>query len=89
MYLLGNETGTIYTGVTNDPVRRLAEHRNGVGSQFTKRYEVKKLLLLEEYGSIYEAIAREKQIKGWKRYKKLKLIEDSNPKYKDLAEDWY
>ena len=89
VYILGSKSGTLYTGVTNDPLRRIAEHRDGTGSKFSRRYKLKKVLLLEEYGNIHEAIAREKQIKGWKRLKKLALIEGTNPKFEDLAVDWY
>ncbi len=77
----------LYVGVTNDLNRRLYEHKNGLLEGFTKRYNVHKLVYCEETGSINDAIAREKQIKGWKREKKNQLVEMINPEWKDLSEE--
>jgi putative endonuclease len=70
--------------VTNDLERRLAEHREGMASGFTSRYRIHRILYCEEYGYIEDAIAREKQIKRWRRAKKLALIASENPEWRDL-----
>ena len=80
---------TIYTGVTNDIVRRVWEHRSGNIRGFTSRYKCGWLLYYEEFSDINQAIAREKQIKGWKRDKKIELIISLNPMRKDLANEWF
>ena len=80
----GNDV--LYVGVTNDIVRRVYEHKNGVADGFTKKYNVNKLVYAEECGDIYAAISREKQIKGWSRKKKFDLINSINPGMKDLYE---
>ena len=80
---------TIYTGVTNDIVRRVWEHRSGNIRGFTSRYKCGWLLYYEEFDDINQAIAREKQIKGWKRDKKIELIISLNPMRKDLAKEWF
>ncbi|WP_299194969.1 GIY-YIG nuclease family protein [uncultured Litoreibacter sp.] len=78
--------GAIYTGVTNDLVRRANEHRNGLISGFTEKYQCKTLVWYEEHQDINEAILREKRIKKWKRAWKIALIEASNPSWEDLLE---
>ena len=83
-----NYRGTLYTGVTNDLTRRVYEHRQKLSDGFTKRYNISKLMYYEVTGDIEEAIAREKQIKGWLRSKKVALIESWNPYWIDLAEEW-
>ena len=75
----------LYIGVTNDLQRRLYEHKNKLIDGFTKRYNISKLVYFEEYADIEEAIAREKQLKGWTRAKKDKLIEKENPKWDELS----
>jgi len=86
VYMLASaRNGTLYVGVTNDIVRRAFEHRSGVGAAFTHKYRVSRLVWMEPHGSITEAIAREKQIKGWNRVWKLKLIERDNPQWLDLG----
>ncbi len=85
IYLMTNENNTvIYTGVTNDLVRRVWEHREGLERGFCKRYNVKKLVYFESCGDIYSAIGREKQIKAGSRRKKLDLIQGMNPGWEDL-----
>lgn len=75
VYLLTNQSGsTIYVGVTNDLQRRIAEHQNGEGGEFTARYHVNQLVYVEEFSDVNDAIAREKQIKHWRREKKEQLI---------------
>ena len=77
--------GTLYTGVTNDLTRRIWEHKNGISKQaFTTKYNVTRLVYMEEYDNIEDAIAREKQLKNWKRLWKIRLIESVNPEWLDL-----
>jgi putative endonuclease len=84
-YILASDrNGTLYVGVTNDIARRIFEHRSGRGARLTSRYRVIRLVWMEPYDSIIEAISREKQIKGWNRGWKLKLIERDNPQWLDL-----
>jgi putative endonuclease len=85
VYILGSATGTLYTGVTSDFDRRFLEHKNGIKSTFASKYGCNRLLLIENFTDIRSAIAREKQIKGWTRARKLALITRSNPEFKDLA----
>ncbi|HIG75544.1 MAG TPA: GIY-YIG nuclease family protein [Bacteroidetes bacterium] len=84
-YILASRTRVLYIGVTNDLARRLAEHRAGIGSQFTKRYRVHRLVFAEEHSDVRDAIQREKQLKGWKRDRKVALIDAHNPEWLDLA----
>ena len=80
VYILTNKNKTtLYIGVTNDLNRRLKEHQSGNGSKFTKKYGLEYLIYFEEFNIIELAIAREKQLKGWTRIKKNKLIESINP----------
>jgi putative endonuclease len=87
VYIMTNRSGTLYIGVTNDLTRRIAEHKQGTGSTFTTRYRMTRLLYMEETDDIHAAIAREKQLKGWTRAKKLALIAAQNPKWIDLWEE--
>ena len=86
VYIMANATGTVvYTGVTNDVVRRVYEHKHNSDSKsFTAKYEVHKLVYFEETSSSYAAISREKQIKSWNRKRKNPLVESMNPKWEDL-----
>ena len=87
VYILTNKTDTVmYIGVTNDLQRRLCEHKNEQIEGFTKRYHVHKLVYYEEYHEINDAIAREKQLKGWKREKKNALVLAKNPNLDDWSE---
>lgn len=81
-----NNSKTLYTGVTNDLHRRVYQHKYKIIKGFTYRYNIDKLVYYEEYFDIIDAICREKQIKGWKRQKKIDLIESMNPDWKDFAE---
>jgi len=86
VYILASaRNGTLYTGVTNDIARRTGEHKDKQVPGFTKRYGVGILVWFEEHGEVARAIEREKQIKGWNRAWKLKLIERDNPQWLDLA----
>lgn len=88
VYILTNKNNTtLYTGVTNNIERRLFEHKNGLFEGFTKKYNLHKLIYLEETHDVNSAIAREKQIKGWTREKKEDLIFQMNPNWKDLSEE--
>lgn len=89
VYILTNNSGTLYTGVTNDLVRRLTEHRQSRPNSFTSRYKVGRLVYYEETSDVLSAIEREKQIKGWLRSKKVALIKSLNPLWKDLSEGWF
>ena len=78
----------MYIGVTNNPERRVLEHRNKIVKGFTSRYNVDKLVYFEKFSDINEAIKREKRLKKWNRQWKIDLIEKDNPEWKDLAEEW-
>jgi putative endonuclease len=85
VYILTNaRNGTLYTGVTNDLLRRVWEHKNGVVEGFTKQHELEKLVWYEIHANAYEAITREKRIKAWKRDWKKRIIEEMNPYWNDL-----
>jgi putative endonuclease len=84
-----NKSRTLYTGVTNDLLRRVYEHKNKLIKGFTSKYNIQYLVYYEITSSIYSAIEREKQIKGWVRAKKIALIESVNPEGKDLSEEWF
>ena len=86
VYIMASRrNGTLYTGVTADLSRRVYEHRESLHPGFTRRYGCKLLVWYEGYPTMNEAIAREKQIKGWNRAWKLKLIEEGNPEWVDLT----
>jgi putative endonuclease len=89
VYILSSRSGVLYIGVTNHLERRILEHKQKRGSSFTKRYNVTRLAYFEETDDIHAAIAREKEIKGWLRSKKIALIKSMNPKWEDLSEGWY
>lgn len=78
--------GVLYTGVTADVVARVWQHKNGMGSQFCRKYNCDKLVFAEPHATIEEAIAREKAIKAWPRLWKLQLIHAPNPNWDDLFE---
>ena len=88
VYIMTNKINSVlYTGVTNDLNRRLFEHKNKLLEGFTKKYNIDKLLFYEAYDDINNAIAREKQIKGGSRAKKIQLIEEMNSKWDDLCDE--
>ena len=89
VYIVANSRHTVlYTGVTNNLLRRVSEHKNKTISGFTKRYNFDQLVYFECGNDINIAIAREKQIKCWARAKKVALIDSTNPQWSDLAADW-
>ena len=87
VYILASVSRVLYTGVTNDLLRRLAEHRSGVVPSFTARYRTKRLVYFDVADDALSAIEREKQIKRWRRDKKVALIEEVNPGWRDLSKD--
>jgi len=88
VYILASKkNGTLYTGVTNNLIRRLHEHKNNIADGFTKKYNIKNLVYFEQTTDIESAITREKCIKKWNRDWKIKLIEESNPEWKDLSQE--
>jgi putative endonuclease len=90
VYILASQkNGTLYVGVTGNLEKRVAEHKAKICEGFTKKYNVSKLVYYEDTDDVNAAIAREKQLKKWERSWKLRLIEESNPSWKDLSEEWF
>ena len=90
VYIMSNaHHKVLYTGVTNDLQRRVLEHRAGEGGVFTKKYNVHKLVYFEYGNDVNAAIIREKQIKAGSRKKKMELINNMNPEWKDLYEEYF
>jgi putative endonuclease len=87
--IMSNKSGTLYTGITNDLEKRVYQHKCKTIEGFTKRYNITQPVFFESTNYITSAIAREKQIKGMLRHKKVELIKSLNPEWKDLSEDWY
>ncbi len=87
VYIMSNRTHVLYIGVTNDLGRRVAEHKEDTGTGFTHKYDLTRLVYFELYQDVRDAITREKQLKGWKREKKVCLIEALNPKWSDLSRE--
>ncbi|MDK2982007.1 MAG: putative endonuclease [Chloroflexota bacterium] len=88
VYIMTNASNTLYIGVTNNLMRRVQEHRNGKIPGFTRKYNIHKLVYFEQGDDINSALFREKQVKKWRREKKIALIESINPEWRDLSEDW-
>ncbi len=89
VYILTNSSRTLYVGVTNNLFKRVYEHKNKFVQGFTSKYNIGWLVYYEQTGNLASAVAREKQLKGWRRSKKVELIEAFNPALKDLSMDWY
>lgn len=89
VYIMANRSRTLYTGVTNNLVRRVAEHKEKKVPGFTKKYGLTRLVYFERTPDVKAAIAQEKRIKGWLRAKKIALIESANPKWNDLSAGWF
>jgi len=87
VYIMASKSRTLYTGVTNNLLRRVDEHKKGIGSKFAAKYNINRLVYYDHTGDVLAAIAREKQIKSWRRSKKVTLIESMNPEWRDLYED--
>ena len=75
--------------MTNNLERRIDQHKRKIGSEFTVKYNITRLVYYEHFADIRDAIAREKQLKKWRREKKVWLIERENPEWKDLSEEWF
>jgi putative endonuclease len=89
VYVLSSDTGVLYLGAMNDLHRGLEEHRRELVAAFSQRYRTTRLVYFEETPDIRSAIARERQLKGWRRSKKLSLIRSTNPGFHDLREEWW
>lgn len=86
-YIMASKSGTLYVGVTNNLGRRVYEHKKHLHPGFTSKYSCYKLVYFENYNSVKDAIAREKQLKNWRRSKKEFLIRTINPSWKDLSRE--
>ena len=89
VYIMTSRNRTLYTGVTSDLLSRVYAHKQKLADGFTKKYNVSSLVFYETTNGVESAIAREKQIKNWRRSKKIALIESVNPDWKDLSLEWY
>jgi putative endonuclease len=89
VYILASRSRNLYTGVTSRLQKRMREHREKLVPGFTSRYNIFRLVHFEVFGGVGAAIAREKEIKAWRREKKIWLIERDNPMWKDLAAEWF
>jgi putative endonuclease len=85
-YIMASESGVLYVGVTDDLASRVMQHKSKLIPGFTRKYNVTKLAWFEAHSSVRAAISKEKMIKAWRRLKKVKLIEELNPTWKDLSE---
>ena len=88
VYILSSRSGTLYVGITGYLNRRITQHKIDTIEGFTKKYQCHRLVYYESYQDVLVAIAREKQLKRWRREKKIALIEKLNPRWQDLAESW-
>jgi putative endonuclease len=89
VYILASASCVLYTGITSDLRKRVYQHKHGLIPGFTARYRVNRLVYYESTDHIRAAVERERQIKGWRREKKVRLIENMTPGWVDLAVDWY
>ena len=89
VYVVGSISGTLYIGVTGNLELRVRQHKEHLSRGFTAKYDVDRLLYYEKYREVKSAIKREKQLKGWRREKKIALIEKMNLQCKDLSRGWY
>ena len=89
VYILASRSRTLYTGVTGNLETRVVQHKERASEGFTSRYYVTRLVYYEIFGDPRAAIAREKEIKGWRRAKKVALIKSANPKWLDMSEEWF
>ena len=88
-YVMANRSQTLYIGVTGDLLQRVFQHKWKEREGFTARYNCDRLVWFVRYQDIQKAIAREKELKGWRRSKKISLIESANPAWADLSRGWY
>lgn len=89
VYILSSRSRTLYVGVTGRLLSRIWQHREGACEGFTRRYRIHRLVWFEQTQDVQAAIALEKRIKGWRREKKIALIESANPTWEDLAAEWF
>ena len=89
VYIMTSKSGTLYTGITNDLMKRVYEHKHKMVEGFTKKYDLTRLVYFEETNDVNSSIEREKQIKSWRRSKKVNLIKSINPKWEDLSKGWF
>jgi len=89
VYIMSNRSKTLYTGMTNSLVRRVREHKMGIGCFFSAKYKLDRLVYYERFEDVHNAIEREKRIKGWLRSRKIALIVSVNPAWRDLSVEWY
>jgi putative endonuclease len=87
-YIVASLTATLYIGMTNNIERRIFEHKSGEFEGFASKYHCDRLVYLEGFDDVRKAIDREKQLKGWRRSKKIALIQSRNPRWEDLSEKW-
>ena len=88
VYIMASGNLTVYTGVTNDIRRRVHEHKFRLSPGFTSKYFINRLVYFDTTNNVYAVLTFEKRIKGWSRAKKIALIEERNPDWKDLSEQW-
>ena len=88
VYIVGSRSGKLYVGMTSKIVVRTAQHKAGEFEGFTKKYHCGRLVYFEKFDDAHKAAARDRQLKGWRRSKKIALIEKQNPRWEDLAEKW-
>ena len=88
VYILASISGTLYIGLTSTLEERVFQHKEGLLDGFTAKYGVNRLVYFESFDDVLKAIDREKQLKGWRRAKKIALIESMNPDWRDLSVEW-
>ena len=88
LYIMCNDSRTLYTGITNNLERRVYDHKTKAVPGFSSKYNINQLVWYESSNDVNDAIEMEKRIKGWKREKKIALIESKNPDWQDLSRDW-
>ena len=89
VYILSNQSRTLYVGVTGKIKERVHQHKQKLVDGFTKKYNIDRLVYLEVFRDVHSAIAREKAVKGWRRARKIALILANNPDWRDLSDGWY
>jgi putative endonuclease len=88
VYIMASRSHTFYVGFTNNIERRVRQHKRRELEGFTARYNIDRLVWYQIFGDVHAAIAREKQLKRWRREKKIRLIESKNPTWQDLSAEW-
>ena len=89
VYIMASKTGVLYVGMTSNIKNRVHQHKKHLIAGFTDKYDIDRLMYLETFSHVSSAIKREKQIKSWRREKKVNLIDTKNQVWTDLAEGWY